>query len=500
MSLVLPSPDTARSGLADPAAQTCPKGRRVGSGASLRRRIVIAVVTATALTFAAAAVVFILNARHAVRLETARALESAERLVREAARDLEISSSSEPRAALAVLAADIARTRHVSFGVTDGAGRSIPIPPAVKRAPGSEADDYDDWRPAPGWFHDLIAPAPTQRRIDLFRGVTRIGVVMLSTRPEDEVAEVWADALALGFVAVGGACALMVILILVLGRILRPISELGDALQSLERADYTVRLEHPPVAELDILVQRFNRLAEALHETHSENRRLASSLITVQDDERRRLAMELHDEFGPCLFGVRAHAGAILQAAEADGGPGGSRIAACARDIMAVSDKLQVANRTILADLQPMCLGQVPLDELLGGLGVTIRRTAPDLALTFDLELPGRSYGERVDLTVYRSIQESVLNAVKHGRASSVRVAVVDRAGLLLTVTVEDDGSGLRPGAPPGYGLAGMRDRIHAIGGSLDIADLAGGGTRVRARIPLEPGPPLGRSAGGGER
>src|SRR5215471_3984756 len=79
----------------------------------------------------------------------------------------------------------------------------------------------------------------------------------------------------------------------------------------LERRNYTVRLPLPRPRELIALTARFNALAEALETTRAENVRLGHRLITAQDDERRRTALELHDEVGPSLFGLKATATSI---------------------------------------------------------------------------------------------------------------------------------------------------------------------------------------------
>ena len=139
----------------------------------------------------------------------------------------------------------------------------------------------------------------------------RIGAVEIVAEPHDEIAEVWDNTVALGAVALIVNVAVIVLLYFLFGRVLDPLTGVGRGLADLEQRNYRVRLPRPPAQELAAITERFNALAEALDAARAENLRLNERLITAQDDERRRTAMELHDEVGPSLFGLKANAGSI---------------------------------------------------------------------------------------------------------------------------------------------------------------------------------------------
>lgn len=124
----------------------------------------------------------------------------------------------------------------------------------------------------------------------------------------------------------------------------------------------------------------------------------------------------------------------------------------------------------------------------LGQLGELVRRTeAAGVQVDLDVaEVP--RLPPAIDLTAYRVIQESLTNVVRHARADRVRVTV-DRGRTGLTVTVEDDGRGGDGRASDGYGLAGLRERVHALGGELSAGPRADGGFAVRATLPLTEAP-----------
>src|SRR5436189_3626376 len=95
-------------------------------------------------------------------------------------------------------------------------------------------------------------------------------------------------------------------------------------------------------------------------------------------------------------------------------------------------------------------------------------------------------HGDSIDLTVFRSVQESLTNAIRHAQAKKVTVQLgqaEDEAQLELSV--RDDGRGVAPGAPPGFGIRGMQERVEGLGGRFTIEGASGGGTCVRVAIPL---------------
>src|SRR5439155_20634996 len=146
----------------------------------------------------------------------------------------------------------------------------------------------------------------------------RIGVVEIVSEPKDEIAEVWENTVALGLVALLVNLAMIGILYVVFGRVLDPLTGLAGGLAALEGQNYATRLPRPVQRELAGITDRFNALAQALEATRAENQELAHRLITAQDDERRRTALELHDEVGPSLFGLKVNANSIATTVAAE--------------------------------------------------------------------------------------------------------------------------------------------------------------------------------------
>jgi two-component system sensor histidine kinase UhpB len=463
---------------------------------TLRTQLLSLFILIELIAAAVAGVVSIFNARSATRVEIAASMELAELWVKEAV--LLAQRETPADRFLADLSSQLRRARHVRIEVRDAAGNVLEVrPAAVVPAPGGgESEAPTTWllslvsAPAPAWFAALIAP-PTERRVVpvVVQGV-RIGSVDVVSEPKDEIGEKWETTSVLGAVGLGVTLAVTGLLYLLVGRVLKPLTGLAAGLAELEHRRYRVRLERPQPAELAIITDRFNALAEALEATLAENQSLNRRLITAQDDERRRTALDLHDEVGPSLFGLKAHAASIAKAAEALPEGAAADMKERVRDLNAIIDHLQAINRGMLNRLRPMSLGQLPLADVLSELVSGRAREYPQIRFSFAAEGIERSYGDSIDLTLYRCIQESLTNVIRHAEATSVDVRVaasqddsVPEAS--VTLAVRDNGRGIDPLAPKGLGSLGMRERVEGLGGDYAIDSERGRGTFLRVVIPL---------------
>jgi two-component system sensor histidine kinase UhpB len=341
--------------------------------------------------------------------------------------------------------------------------------------------------PAPAWFKALVAPTVAARDVPVTVDNRIVGQVEIIGEPDDEIAEVWDNFIAIGSVAAVLNLGMIGILYVLFGRVLDPLTVFATGLSDLEHKSYSIRLTQPRTRELATIAAQFNALASALETARSENLQLNRRLITAQDDERRRTALELHDEVGPCLFGLRLYASSIASAAAELPEKLAKEISERASEIVTTVEHLQAINRTMLDRLRPMALGHVPLKEMLGQLTRDRARQSPQISFGFTAENLSRSYGDSVDLTVYRCIQESLTNAVRHAEPKHVNVQLRHNdATAMLELMIRDDGRGMTPAAVPiGLGIRGMQERVEGLGGQYRIDSEPGRGTCVHIAIPL---------------
>ncbi len=459
---------------------------------SVRAQLLLAVILIELVAALIAGGVTIIKARTSTRIEMDASMNLAEVLVRETINLVPPDTPTDRF--LQSLPLQQRFARHVRITVRDAAGQAVTTRPME----GGEEELGRTRAPAPAWFAALISPTIERRELPVDDKGQRLGSVLIAGEPADEIAEVWENLVALAAVAMLVNLVLIGILYLLFGRVLGPLTALGAGLRDLERRSFGVRLPRPKAPELAAIAERFNALAGALEEARAENAALYRRLITTQDDERRNTARELHDEVGPSLFGLKANAGSLATAAAAlPEAPARAAIEERARDILAIVERLQAVNRSLLTRLRPMALGHVPLADLVADMIRDRARQHAEIAFPFSPGRLAQSYGDAIDLTIYRCVQEGLTNAIRHAKATSIRVtlgeatagdAAAPRGAMSqLELNVADDGRGIDPQAPAGFGLRGMQERVHALGGACTVGAGTDGGTRIRVVIPLPP-------------
>jgi two-component system sensor histidine kinase UhpB len=450
-------------------------------GRSVRAQLLLVLVLIDVVAVLLAGSVTILRARAQTRVEMTASMRLAELLVGDAVNFVHQQVPAEQF--LAMLPAQLRSIRHVRIAVTDKAGVPIALTPDADRSGDRHAEER---APAPAWFAALVSPPIETHDVPVVADGRDLGQVQISGEPADEIAEIWENAVAMGTVAFVLNIAMIGILYVLFGRVLDPLTGLVSGLSDLERRTYNVRLARPHTRELAAIAEHFNALALALETLGVENRELNRRLITAQDDERRRTALELHDEVGPCLFGLKANASSIASATAELPQQARQSVSARLRDILGIIEHLQSINRSMLDRLRPMALGHVPLKEMLDQLVRERARQHSQISFSFAAANVARSYGDSIDLTVYRCIQESLTNAIRHAQAKHVTVDLSHVAPeAQLALSVRDDGCGMKPGTPPGFGMRGMQERVEGLGGRYEVDGGLGHGTCVRIIIPV---------------
>ena len=221
-----------------------------------------------------------------------------------------------------------------------------------------------------------------------------------------------------------------------------------------------------------------------------DRRRLAERSVSLQDLERKDIARELHDEFGPTLFALRAHAGAVMRLADHDSSSTRT-LSKHGTAILAQVDALQQFNRQILERLRPVGLADLGLSGAIEVLLRLWRESHPDVTIRSRIAPTLVPLGEVAELTTYRVVQEALTNVFRHAQATAVSVIIEPAVGTTMTperdsvlVRVHDNGRGLDPDRHGGLGLVGMRERVWALGGTLTVRSNADGAT-VEAIIPV---------------
>lgn len=430
---------------------------------SLRTRLIvgIGVVLLASLILGSALVCW--RAAHKVDTEMGAALNVGARTVRRAVD--EAQQVADARHRLAALVSDLDGDRHLRATLIDDRGsvlaRSQPLAPSER---------------VPAWFEHLIAYRPETRRIGLSGG----GEILLESDPHNEISEVWSSAvLMLGTLVL--VCSLNAVLVYwVTGRALKPLDQVVAACARIGGGDYGLAVPEGGTRELAPLCRGFNLMAGQLAGMSRQRHRLEEQLVEVQEEERAELARDLHDEVGPLLFAVSVDLAALQQEeAIRSSAPLTARLEAT-RD---ATSRMQQNVRSILGRLRPPTVEDLGLSCSIERLAAFWRTRYP--AVSFDVQVAEERFSAETGTRIYRIVQESISNAVRHGKPERIEVRV-DRDGVEhLRVQVRDDGIGLTAGSGAGLGLTGMRERVAALGGELEVSGgPSGRGVVVSARLP----------------
>jgi PAS domain S-box-containing protein len=232
----------------------------------------------------------------------------------------------------------------------------------------------------------------------------------------------------------------------------------------------------------DITLRKQNE--DTMLRQQQELRELSARVLEAREEEKTRIARELHDELGQLLTALKMDL-AWLRERLPETGP---ELAARADGMSALLDRTVSSSRRIAADLRPLMLDDLGLADAAQWLvddfgkrsGVRLEMRVPEEA-AFDALAKGAA------TAVYRAIQESLTNIARHSGAKNAWVLLAQENGEVL-VEIEDDGRGVTPGdlaKASSLGLKGMRERVAYYGGSLEVARAPRGGTRLRVRMPL---------------
>src|SRR5260221_9944681 len=214
------------------------------------------------------------------------------------------------------------------------------------------------------------------------------------------------------------AVALFLITMTVVGRALAPLKALSQAMTDIESGRYSTRVTPGGAPELATICTRLNHLAATLGDAVEEKRRLAERTVSLQDVERKEIARELHDEFGPYLFALRAHAGALMRLSEV-GVPDANALRRHGAAILEQVNALQQFNRRILERLRPVGLAELGLREALGALLRLWGESHPDMGVGTTISPPPGETRGTAHATIYRGIQEAVAHGFRPPRATS---------------------------------------------------------------------------------
>lgn len=268
----------------------------------------------------------------------------------------------------------------------------------------------------------------------------------------------------------------------------RPLRDLAESTRAIKAGNYRVRAKVRIADEVGVLAAAFNDMARALQRNEAVRAQLVRKLIAATEEERQRVARELHDHMGQALASLIAGLAALGTMANAK-----------------QVEHLQELAKATLSDAHELCLTLRPsaLDDL--GLVAALQHFCSRFAERFGVEVNCAAIGldsasrlpREIEGAFYRIGQEALTNAVRHGKARSIELLLQRKSDSLLMV-VEDNGQGFEAqdwrskcSERDHLGLLGVEERAVLLGGSLRVQSLSEVGTSLFVEIPLTGGAPI---------
>jgi two-component system sensor histidine kinase UhpB len=349
---------------------------------------------------------------------------------------------------------------------------------------------YKAGRAAPEWFTRLLAPQ-TPRHIFPLPGGSQLIVEAETSR---SILDAWDDMVRLVVLSVIMLVVVNGLAFWLVDRALAPFPVIANGLERIQRGDLAFRL--PPLKghEAGVIGAAFNRMAEAVEDKVAAERKAREAQMRLEErqemariveqkveEERRLIAHELHDEFGQSVTAIRSLAQAIAT-------QGGTRDPATGEAAKLISDeaaRLYDNMHGLIPRLTPLSLDTLGLASTLDNLFKDWQRRYPATTLSLRQDFSA-DLGPSVALTIYRVVQEGLINALRHAQASRIETSVEsDERSIVVTLT--DNGVGLaadwsRPGH---FGLRGLAERVERLGGTFTVSNRVNRGVKLRAEIPL---------------
>ncbi|WP_018411257.1 ATP-binding protein [Methyloversatilis thermotolerans] len=366
--------------------------------------------------------------------------------------------------------------RHVRIDVLDLAGRVLAS---------------SDHRGEAAW------PAPDEAPVQA-SGTVRMkpwrlngeiaGFYRVSPMPSDEMREKWEGFKRLSYLTVAFSVSAALLLYWALSRALAPVQALRTALRQIEAGQLEARLPAFRLPELAELSASFNRMATSLAEVSRERSSLLRKIMVMEEQTRRAIARDLHDEMSTYMVAMQPHVAVLSAACQRE--PALERYRGSARALGEHLAQLLGRVRVQLESLHPAEIDALGLYNALRQLVEQRSAQAPrPLELVLNLEGESVDAGPAVEASAYRIVQEAVTNAFKHSDCSRLLIGVSveqGREGRLLKLDIWDDGTahGIPTGGS-GLGMLGMRERALALGGQCTAGPAPGGGWRVTVRLPF---------------
>ena len=318
----------------------------------------------------------------------------------------------------------------------------------------------------PNWFISIMEDFSTilpEKRINIKIEEKEFGYILINPEPTYEYSEIWQQIIS-GFLVILLFFGLVNIMIFVVFyHTLKPINSIIEGFQKLEDENYKARIKKTNIKELDIIGKKFNEMVKKLREGNVKIHKLSQDLINVQEQEKKELARNLHDEFGQSLTAIQAEAASIKKSKKEE-----STILAL-NSIIKISKNMMLSTRELIKKLSLGILEEMGFEIAITDLvnNWSKRNLSSKLNFVYDRNLdnliPPSFEGQ-----IYRIIQEALTNITKHSISKIVNISILLKNNKKnLEIKIFNNGVKNKLNKKNGVGLLGMIERVNQMNGTI---------------------------------
>ena len=443
---------------------------------SLRIRLNILITTLLIILFLCSSFYTISHARNSVHSEVESSTQLALQLIQAASASLLSDSDEQRQVKFLRKLTELEMIRHIRIEIRSPTDVLIPTEDNILFL---ESD-------APRWFINLVKPPATEIRRWLYTPVTSPIDVLIKPDPLDEIHESWVEARNILIFLSIFIILVNVLVYIAIGLYLSPVEKILDGLSSIKKGNYKLKLPHFRLPELERISQQFNHMTQVLLETKARNQLLTKRSLEIQEEERRNLSQELHDELGQTITAIKAVAVSISNKTTIEK----RYINSSVKTIIEYSDHVYQVAKNMMHRLRPSVLDEFGLVKALQNMIDEWNDNQDNIFCDFTfLDVP-TDLSESLKINIYRITQESLTNTLKHSSASQVAVTIKkDRFDNTerINLKIEDNGIGIdQDKIIPGFGLLGMRERVEMNGGIFEFESSTGNGVKINIFVPIK--------------
>ena len=443
---------------------------------SLRIRLNILITTLLIILFLCSSFYTISHARNSVHSEVESSTQLALQLIQAASAFMLPNSDEQKQVKFLRKLTELDTIRHIHIEIRSPTDVLIPAEDNILFL---KSD-------APRWFINLVKPPATEIRRWLYTPVTTPIDILIKPDPLDEIHESWIETRNILIFLSIFIILVNILIYIAIGFYLSPIEKILDGLSSIKKGNYKLKLPHFRLPELEKISQQFNHMTQVLLETKAKNQLLTKRSLEIQEEERRNLSQELHDELGQTITAIKAVAVSISNKTTLEK----RYINSSVKTIVEYSDHVYQVAKNMMHRLRPSVLDEFGLVKALQNMIDEWNDNQDNIFCDFTfLDVP-TDLSESLKINIYRIIQESLTNILKHSNASQVTVTIKkDRLDNTerINLKIEDNGIGIdQDKIIPGFGLLGMKERVEMNGGIFEFESSTGNGVKINIFVPIK--------------